>query len=132
MNTFKTLISVIAAGAIIDFLGIYLLVGPVIKKEIGVLLRTTPKWGAVALVYVVMAVIVVFFVLPKIDSSGVIRSALIWGGLAGFCVYGVYEFTNYSLLKDWTLKTLIVDMAWGTFFGASVTVVAVYIQKFFS
>ncbi|HLP80045.1 MAG TPA: DUF2177 family protein [Acidobacteriota bacterium] len=33
----------------------------------------------------------------------------------GLIVYGVYEFTNYSLLKNWPLSVVFVDLAWGIF-----------------
>ncbi|MDE3157076.1 MAG: DUF2177 family protein [Acidobacteriota bacterium] len=34
--------------------------------------------------------------------------------LLGLVVYGVYDFTNYSTLRDWPLTLAVVDTAWGT------------------
>ena len=31
----------------------------------------------------------------------------------GLLIYSVYEFTNYALLKDWLLLTVIIDTLWG-------------------
>jgi len=31
----------------------------------------------------------------------------------GIVIYGVYESTTYALLKQWKLKTLIIDTLWG-------------------
>ena len=31
----------------------------------------------------------------------------------GILIYGVYESTTYALLKQWKLKTLIMDTLWG-------------------
>ena len=33
--------------------------------------------------------------------------------LLGIFVYGVYELTTKSLLKDWSYKTVIIDTLWG-------------------
>jgi uncharacterized membrane protein len=33
--------------------------------------------------------------------------------LLGIVIYSVYEFTNYALLKDWKLLTVIMDTIWG-------------------
>jgi uncharacterized membrane protein len=33
--------------------------------------------------------------------------------LLGIFVYGVYELTTMSLLKDWKLSTVIIDTIWG-------------------
>ena len=33
--------------------------------------------------------------------------------LLGLVIYTVYEFTNWSLFKDWKLTTVIMDSLWG-------------------
>lgn len=33
--------------------------------------------------------------------------------ILGLCVYGVYEYTNYSLLNNWKMETTIIDTLWG-------------------
>jgi len=33
--------------------------------------------------------------------------------LFGVFVYGVYDFTNYATLSNWTLKFSLMDMFWG-------------------
>ena len=40
--------------------------------------------------------------------------------ILGICVYGVYEYTNYALLKNWDFKTTLIDTLWGgTLFALS-------------
>lgn len=39
--------------------------------------------------------------------------------LLGIVIYGVYETTNYTLLKDWSLFTVIIDTLWGGILFAS-------------
>jgi uncharacterized membrane protein len=33
--------------------------------------------------------------------------------LLGLVIYGVYETTNYALLKNWSLVTVFIDTLWG-------------------
>jgi len=33
--------------------------------------------------------------------------------LLGLCTYGIYEFTNKSIIKNWTFETAILDTLWG-------------------
>ena len=33
--------------------------------------------------------------------------------LLGLVIYGVYETTNYALLKNWSIITVIIDTLWG-------------------
>lgn len=33
--------------------------------------------------------------------------------ILGICIYGVYEYTNYSLLKNWNFETTLIDTFWG-------------------
>ena len=33
--------------------------------------------------------------------------------MLGLVVYGVYDFTNYSTLRQWPFVLVLVDVAWG-------------------
>lgn len=43
--------------------------------------------------------------------------------LLGIIIYGVYETTNYTLLKNWTIQTVIIDTLWGGLLFAITTYV---------
>lgn len=43
--------------------------------------------------------------------------------LLGIIIYGVYETTNYALLKNWSIFTVIIDTLWGGLLFASTTYV---------
>ena len=34
--------------------------------------------------------------------------------LLGALAYGTYEFTSFAILKDWTLRLVVIDVIWGT------------------
>jgi uncharacterized membrane protein len=39
--------------------------------------------------------------------------------LLGLVIYGVYETTNYALLSNWSIITVIIDTLWGGLLFAS-------------
>ncbi len=41
------------------------------------------------------------------------REAITYGMLVGLVAYGVYNGTNYAILKNWTPKVAILDTLWG-------------------
>jgi uncharacterized membrane protein len=71
-----------------------------------------PVWSAVAPVYVLLAIGVAVFVVPRAADAW---SAAKYGALFGLVVYGVYDLTNYSTLTQYPLAIAVVDICWGTF-----------------
>ena len=50
--------------------------------------------------------------------------------LLGLFVYGVYEFTNLSIIKKWKLETVVIDTLWGGILFATITyIVQNYVLK---
>lgn len=41
-----------------------------------------------------------------------LKEAMTYGMLVGLVVYGVWNFTNHSIM-EWTIKTIIADTLWG-------------------
>ena len=40
--------------------------------------------------------------------------AAAYGAALGLVIYGVYDFTNFSTLRQWPLLLTFADVAWGT------------------
>lgn len=54
--------------------------------------------------------------MKKNDTVAIkLYKALIYGGVVGACVHGIYNFTNISLFENYDLKIVIADTLWGTF-----------------
>ena len=49
--------------------------------------------------------------------------------LLGFVIYGIYEFTNMALFKDWRWTTAILDTIWGGILFSLVTYLTYLIGK---
>jgi uncharacterized membrane protein len=41
------------------------------------------------------------------------KKSLLDAFILGLSIYGIYEYTNYSLLKNWNFTTTIIDTLWG-------------------
>src|ERR1700759_3662515 len=57
-----------------------------------------PHWPGGLGVYVLLGTGIAVFVAPR---SATVALAAASGALFGFVVYGVYDFTNYSTLRQW-------------------------------
>jgi uncharacterized membrane protein len=69
-----------------------------------------PHWPAAFVVYVLLGTGIALFVIPRAST---ISSAAGYGAMLGLVVYGVYDFTNYSTLRQWPFVLVLVDVAWG-------------------
>lgn len=59
-----------------------------------------------ALCYIFLIVGINYFIIKP-------RKSVSEAFLLGIVIYGVYETTNYSLLKNWSIFTVIIDTLWG-------------------
>lgn len=88
-------------------------------------------YWAGAMVYVLMALGLVLYILqPNMDSASHVQ---LWlqGALFGLIAYGIYDFTNLATLRDWNLKILAVDMAWGGFLCGTTALLSRLVYRLF-
>jgi uncharacterized membrane protein len=69
-----------------------------------------PNWPAAFVVYVLLGTGIAVFVMPHASTLAL---AVAYGALFGLVVYGVYDFTNYSTLRQWPFVLTLADVAWG-------------------
>lgn len=126
----------LTAGAvlIIDFLWLGVVMSNFYKKELGTLARLEggnlkPVIWAAAVVYILIPLGIVLFALPRVSQDNLVGSAILWGALFGFVLYGVYDMTNYSLVSGWPGRMSVVDMFWGGAICAAGTVIAAFLDK---
>jgi len=102
---------------LLDFIWLGFIVKSFNQKGLSDLLSEKFKIIPALLVYILLSLGMIIFVLknPNIQT---IKQSILFGALFGFVVYGVYEFTNYSILRAWSLKVVLVDLFWGSFLGA--------------
>ena len=79
-----------------------------------------PNWPAALVVYVLLGTGIALFVMPRAPT---VPLAAAYGALFGLVVYGVYDFTNYSTLRQYPLVLAFADLAWGIAASAACAVV---------
>lgn len=119
---------------IMDMIWLGLIAKNIYAQHIGMLLRKsgeamTPIWWAAVVVYVCITLGILFFVLPK--AQGDYFNALSFGVLLGLVTYGIYDFTNYSILANWPWKITLIDFTWGMVLCGLSSLFANFIQNRF-
>ena len=41
------------------------------------------------------------------------NECIIYSSLVGLVIYGIYNFTNYTILKEWKIINVSMDLMWG-------------------
>ena len=58
------------------------------------------------------------FTIPMIEmklkeNKNLLLLCIIYGGGLGLLLYGMFNFTNYAIFKDYDYKVALLDTAWG-------------------
>jgi uncharacterized membrane protein len=114
-----------AAFMVLDGLWLGLLMKNFYRERLAPIVRLAdggiaPNWPAALVVYVLLGLGIALFVMPRAST---LASAAGYGALLGLVVYGVYDFTNYSTLRQWPFVLTLADTAWGTLACAAASVV---------
>ncbi len=117
MLILKQLVLAFVLVPILDYIWLGKIMSNFYTKELAPVLRFqneqfTPLLWPAAIVYLCLAIGIVFFALPK--AQGSLGSAFLWGALLGFVIYGTYDMTNMSTLSFWSVKVAVVDILWGS------------------
>lgn len=101
---------------IFDFIWIQLIMGKFYSKEFSKIGRKEkgklkPKLLPGLIAYLIIALGVSIFAIPLSNTP---LTSLIYGTLFGLIIYGAYDLTNISVLKDYSRKLAIIDIIWGT------------------
>ena len=123
-----TTIKLAAVGAVafmvLDGVWLGLLMKNFYREQLAPIVRLAnggiaPNWPAALVVYVLLGAGIALFVVPRAST---VSSAAALGALFGLVVYGVYDFTNYSTLRQWPFVLALADTAWGALATAAAAV----------
>ena len=96
---------------ILDAIMLTLVMKPLFTRHIGPLLVDPIRVAPAALFYLAYVAGLVYLVsLPAIRTGAPI---LLPALLIGLMAYGTYEFTSWSIMKDWHWQMVVTDTLWG-------------------
>jgi uncharacterized membrane protein len=100
------------------------------RPEIGELLGGL-RWAPALAFYGLYVIGIQIFAVRPAFASGQWTTAALYGALFGFFCYMTWNLTNYAVMRTWSLKVTVVDMAWGTVAtGVAAAVAAALALKF--
>ncbi len=122
MSSYLVLPAIVVVALILDYIWIA-------KIANGLYLQAFQGFGRIVdgqFVPILWAAAVVYLIIPAAVYVFVVSSSggqsygltLLKGGFLGFCLYGVYDFTNLATIQNWTLRLSLIDVAWGIFLCA--------------
>jgi len=117
---------------ILDMIWLGFIAKNLYAQNIGMLLRKSgeqmdPIWWSAGVVYFCITLGILFFVLPAANGNYIL--ALTGGAVLGVVTYGIYDFTNYSIIANWPWKITIIDFFWGIFLCGLSSLLAALIQN---
>ncbi len=87
---------------------------PLYVSEMGELLRASPQLSAAMAFYLLYCAGIVLFVVWPASRSDYSSMALFLGLAFGLVAYGTYDLTGLAVVKGFTTKIALIDMAWGS------------------
>jgi len=111
----------------IDLLWLGIIAKKLYQNQIGHLLKTDVNWVAAIIFYLLfIGGLVIFVLMPAVEKGSIVQ-ALYMGALFGLLTYATYDLTNLATMKDWPLQITLIDLAWGTFLGASTSTISYFL-----
>ena len=116
---------------VIDMIWLTLLAKDFYSKQIGFLMTKNPNLLAALIFYLLFIVgLALFVIMPSLEKKQLLQ-ALFMGAFFGLVTYSTYDLTNLATVKNWPILVTVIDLIWGTFVSASVSVITyLLIQKF--
>ena len=111
----KPLLILAVIFLVVDLLWLKFVVGDLWKTNVETVQKSPMeiKSHYAILSYLLLMLGTYYFVYLTIDKENYVKESLIKGFISGFIIYGVFDFTNLAIFKEFDLKTAIIDMLWG-------------------
>ena len=111
----------------IDMVWLTLIAKNFYAKKIGYLMAKNPNLIAAFIFYLIfISGLIAFVIIPALEKKLWLQ-ALLMGAFFGLVTYATYDLTNLATVKDWPLVITIIDLIWGMFVSAMVSVVTYFL-----
>lgn len=87
------------------------------------------RMGGVIMSYILMVLVVAVFSVPRVNDKNKFHDSLLYGGLLGLVIYGIYNFVNYATLSGYSLTYVVTDTLWGIFLMFITTYIVVRVKS---
>lgn len=112
---------------VIDLVWLTLVAKNFYAKHLGFLMTKNPNFVAALIFYLIFIGGLVFFVITPALDKRMWTHALFAGIFFGLVTYATYDLTNLATIRDWPLLVAIIDLMWGMFVSAAVSVATYFL-----
>lgn len=110
----------------IDMVWLGLIAKNFYRNKLSHLMSDEVVWPAAIIFYLLYIAGIVYFAINPALKAGNWHLALLNGGLLGGLCYATYDLTNMATLTKWPWEIVVVDILWGIFLTATVSVVTYF------
>ncbi len=102
------------------------------RPAIGSIMAEEFRMGAAIAFYLIYIAGVTWFAVKPGIEAGNVGTALLNGALLGALCYATFDLTSQAVMKVWSTKVSVIDIAWGAFATAAASGVACWASLRFS
>jgi uncharacterized membrane protein len=96
---------------------------------LGDLLADPPNAAAAFVFYAIFVAGLVYFVIaPAIEEQSA-RTAVVRGAAFGFVTYATWDLTSLAVIEGFPVGIVPIDLAWGTFLAATVSLATYHLWR---
>ena len=96
---------------------------------LGDLLADSPNAAAAFVFYAIFVAGLVYFVIaPAIEEQSA-RMAVVRGAAFGFVTYATWDLTSLAVIEGFPVGIVPIDLAWGTFLAATVSLATYHLWR---
>ena len=129
MKTLLLYVCTVPVFLVFDIVFLGVIAKAIYAKYLGPFMRDPVLWPvAIAFYLLYVGGLLFFAVIPGLKANSWQYAALS-GAFLGFIVYMTYEFTNWSIIKNWPWQIVPIDIIWGIVLGAIVALISWHIGK---
>ena len=132
LNNIYTLLISLVTMVVVDSVWLYNMVPTYYRSRISHLLSDKIDFLQAGIFYILYIICVNYFVIsPAIKNDIALGQVFINGAMLGLIAYATYNFTNGAVMKNYPISLSVVDTMWGVFLTGTVSVVTVYLFRYF-
>ena len=99
------------------------------RRSIGHLMSDQVNWTAALVFYLIFLCGLFILVIHPSFASGSVKQVVWMSAVYGLCTYATYDLTNLATLKDWPVRLVAIDIAWGIFLNMATGLAGYLILK---
>lgn len=111
---------------LVDSVYLYFIGKPVFDKTVMAIQNSAlvVNLAPAVFTYILMAILLNYFIIS-------VNKTPFDAFILGFCTYGIFDFTNLAIFKNYDFKTAIIDTLWGAILFFIVTFLTYKMKKLF-